>query len=128
LGRLRFEPGAYFYTGSARRAIEARVRRHLRRSKRRRWHIDHLLGTAGVRVDFVLICDGDEVGGECGLHRRALSALGASTPHRGFGSSDCKGGCPAHLGRLKRACSAGEVLGALGLRGKARIFSPREGA
>ena len=43
LGEVSLEPGWYLYVGSARRHLEARLRRHLRPEKRRRWHIDYLL-------------------------------------------------------------------------------------
>ncbi len=40
LGVQEFPAGHYLYTGSARRNLEARIHRHLRREKKLRWHID----------------------------------------------------------------------------------------
>jgi Uri superfamily endonuclease len=92
LGMFALEAGRYVYTGSARRGIEARVARHLRRRKRRHWHIDYLLAAHGVRIVTV--------------HRSALTECAANQsadgtiPVPGFGASDCRAGCGAHLKRL----------------------------
>ena len=48
LGRFEFPAGYYVYTGSAKRGLESRIARHLRRRKRMRWHIDYLLQYADV--------------------------------------------------------------------------------
>jgi Uri superfamily endonuclease len=127
LGRFRFGTGWYFYTGSARRAIEARIQRHLSRDKKPRWHIDWLLAGPNAEVDFVLAARGDAVGGECGLHQRALMAFSAATPAPGLGASDCRGGCPSHLGQLSRAVFPERVVQDLGLGnrpGVAKVIVP----
>jgi Uri superfamily endonuclease len=89
LGTFDFPAGRYVYTGSARRGLEARIERHLRSDKALRWHIDHLLTAPGVRVAAVL----RSTSGECRLNQ--------GTPGRvlvpGFGASDCRLGCGAHL-------------------------------
>jgi len=99
LGTVRFEAGYYVYTGSARRAAGARIRRHLGHRKTRRWHIDYLLEAAGVRVLAVRLWRW-RPGGECERNMR-LVRRGLGTPAvRGFGNGDCRYGCPAHLVRL----------------------------
>ena len=50
LGRFRFPPGVYVYTGSARRNLEARSRRHLSRTKNLHWHSDYLLADPAARI------------------------------------------------------------------------------
>lgn len=99
LGSCVFPAGCYAYVGSALGSggVAARLNRHLRSAKRTHWHIDYLTHTApawGVSAEY-------------GRDRRecawasTLSALpGAGTPVPGFGSSDCRSGCPAHLVRL----------------------------
>lgn len=89
LGELHFPPGRYLYTGSARRNLQARVARHLRRDKTLRWHIDYLLAHPAVTVERV------ETGsiGECAWNR---GSAGEVLQH-GFGASDCRAGCGAHL-------------------------------
>lgn len=89
LGAFRFAAGHYVYTGSARRNLEARIARHLRKEKTLRWHIDYLLAAAGVRVVRVRrsVCD------ECALNQ----ATAGTTPVPGFGASDCRAHCGSHL-------------------------------
>ncbi len=94
LGRRRFSAGWYVYTGSARSGLTQRVRRHLRREKRRHWHIDYLLAVADRVEAFVL--PGSDVT-ECELHQE-LS--GGRCAIRGFGSSDCR--CLSHLAYFPR--------------------------
>jgi len=91
LGKHLFPAGYYIYTGSAKRSIEARVRRHLRRSKRLHWHIDYLLEVAEV-VEVVVYPGATE---ECVLNTLTAQMCGAVPAVRRFGSSDCK--CAAHL-------------------------------
>ena len=42
LGIVRLEPGEYCYIGSAMGGLDQRLRRHLSKEKRIRWHIDRL--------------------------------------------------------------------------------------
>ena len=96
LGIFAFRRGYYVYTGSALSGLERRIAYHLREKSRPRWHVDFLLSAADAHVE-------DHVEwetvrrSECVLNRRFLRVEGASVPARGFGSSDCRSGCPAHL-------------------------------
>lgn len=92
LGSFAFPAGRYIYTGSARRNIEARVARHLRREKTLRWHIDYLLAAPGVRIAGVR----RYVENECAISQATPGA--ALIP--GFGASDCRAGCGSHLNYL----------------------------
>ncbi len=96
LGRVALPAGRYYYCGSARRSLPARVARHLRRRKTKRWHIDYLLAHPAAEVVGVRAWP---AGGECALVAGAMRR-GATAPVRGFGSSDCRRGCPAHLLRV----------------------------
>lgn len=89
LGEFAFPIGHYVYTGSAKRNLEARIARHLRRDKALRWHIDYLLASPGVRIVDVA----RSRRGECAWNR----AVGGEIVCVGFGSSDCKSHCGAHL-------------------------------
>jgi len=84
-----FPPGRYFYTGSARTRLAARIERHLARSKRLHWHIDYLLASPHARVVRVRRSSL----AECELNRARRGRI--LVP--GFGSSDCTAGCGAHL-------------------------------
>ncbi len=93
LGRVRLPAGDYVYTGSARRGLEARIARHLRRDKPRRWHIDWLTTHPEVTVLVVLRSRLPE----CELNRATAGEVVAP----GFGASDCRAGCRAHLKRIQ---------------------------
>jgi Uri superfamily endonuclease len=99
LGEFRLAPGYYVYVGSAHGSggLRARIGRHLRRDKRRHWHIDALTNALPV-IAVRAAAAGPEQ--ECAWVRRLLALPGASAPVKGFGSSDCHSGCPAHLVRL----------------------------
>ena len=102
LGRRAAElpPGLYVYIGSARGpgGLRARVRRHARREKRVRWHVDQLT-TAASSVLAVVYALSDAR--ECVLTPH-LERLGFKHPVLGFGSSDCSSGCASHL--LRASC------------------------
>ncbi len=102
VGRLRrytLAPGRYAYIGSAHGGggLRARISRHLRPIKPQHWHIDAL--TAALPVVSVLLRPGPRPL-ECAWVRRFLTLPGARAPVTGFGSSDCRNGCPAHLVQL----------------------------
>jgi len=89
LGDMRFSRGFYAYVGSAMNGLEGRVARHLRRNKKRRWHVDYLLERACV-YDVVVVTGEERL--EC-VMASALSREILCIRH--FGSSDCK--CAGHL-------------------------------
>jgi len=130
LGPVHFERAWYAYVGSAARARDARVARHLRARRSLRWHADYLFAahpaTQAWLVDTVLTeCEvAEQVG-------RALAPPGAATdgrpdrcpdgcaalpavtarPAAGFGASDC--GCAGHLLSLGRRPSTQVLLAAM---------------
>lgn len=89
LGTLLFPAGSYVYTGSARKNLPARVRRHLTGGRSKRWHVDYLLAEPHVRITAVKM----STSGECTLNRRTRGVV----LFPGFGSSDCRSGCRSHL-------------------------------
>ena len=94
LGVKHIEKGVYAYVGSAQNCLKKRVERHLRRKKRKFWHIDYLLDSEDVRIFKVFVM---EVGKaeECKMSN-IIGNYGISI--KGFGSSDCK--CESHLFRV----------------------------
>lgn len=89
MGRFDFPAGNYIYTGSARRNIVARVRRHLSKNKSLRWHVDYLLAIEDARVLEVNFYEEPE----CRLNQQVSGEV--LIP--GFGSSDCRSKCRSHL-------------------------------
>ncbi len=97
LGRCHFRAGLYVYTGRAARGLRLRVRRHLRSDKQLRWHIDYLLAGAGCRVTRIVLASSDPED-ECPVNQ-ALAPAGMAVA--GFGASDCRSRCGAHLVLLR---------------------------
>lgn len=89
LGAFDLLPGCYIYTGSAKRNLQARVRRHLGEHKRLHWHIDYLLSIPGVRVNGVSYFKT----AECTINRATRGHIVI----RQFGAGDCHAGCGSHL-------------------------------
>ena len=50
LGKKNFEPGIYVYVGSAMNSISKRVKRHMEKFKKLRWHLDYLTTRPEVEV------------------------------------------------------------------------------
>lgn len=98
LGEFLFPAGRYVYTGSARRNLDARVRRHLSRDKKLRWHIDYLLAAEQAEVVGVRLFED----GECAVNRVTEGVVVAP----GFGASDCRSSCGSHL----KYCGRSECL------------------
>lgn len=100
LGRFTFPAGVYIYSGRASRGLKARVSRHANGGEHKHWHIDHLLVHPRVRLERVVLASLDPQM-ECVVNQ----ALGreATCVAPGFGASDCKNGCPAHLWLCQRA-------------------------
>lgn len=94
LGEQTLSPGLYGYVGSALGpgGLQARVGRHLRADKPRRWHIDWLTAQAPGRA--VWLRTGRERL-ECAWSAALLTLPGAVIAWPGFGASDCA--CAAHL-------------------------------
>lgn len=105
LGIHRFHRGRYAYVGSARSGLEARVARHLERHKPLRWHIDYLTTAPWVEVRDVVMLDAPPFG-ECELNRRVIAHAGGEATVPGFGATDCREDCPAHLVRAGDDLSA----------------------
>ncbi|MFH1603753.1 MAG: GIY-YIG nuclease family protein [Pseudomonadota bacterium] len=89
LGHFLFPAGRYVYTGSAKRNLEARIARHLRKQKALRWHIDWLLSAPGVGI--AAVKRSGKV--ECALNQEIVG----TDVVPGFGASDCRKGCGSHL-------------------------------
>jgi Uri superfamily endonuclease len=99
LGLVTLPSGYYVYLGSAHGpgGLRARISRHLRPEKPLHWHIDYLTALAPVLNVWQSV---NNAHGECIWTQRLLALPGATCPAPGFGSSDCREGCPSHLVRL----------------------------
>lgn len=93
-GEFRFPAGRYIYTGSAKRNLESRIRRHLSEHKKLYWHIDYLIADPDVKVVRVRL----SATKECSLNQRTAGKITVAD----FGAGDCKSGCGGHLKYLGR--------------------------
>ena len=104
LGTFTFSAGDYIYLGSARGpgGLWARLGRHLRGDGKPHWHIDGLREMASVRgFGYWVHGRRDTIyrvsTTECTWSQSLSSIPKASIPVPGFGASDCRSGCAAHL-------------------------------
>lgn len=97
LGEHYFPAGWYLYTGSARRHLSRRVERHWRVKATRRWHVDYLSTALDSEPVGAVVVPATAGLTECMLNRTVGTLVGNQAPIPGFGASDCRAGCPAHL-------------------------------
>ncbi len=91
LGSFSFPPGYYAYVGSALSGLKARLMRHLRVKKPKKWHIDYLREKAEVIGYFEIY---SEKKLECSINS-IVAEISESQPVKKFGSTDCS--CYSHL-------------------------------
>ncbi len=104
VGSLRtvsFPCGRYAYVGSASKGVAGRIARHKRLAEQKtgklHWHIDYLLIHPNtVWAGEIMLEDGNE----CAVSKQIAAMKGVTAPVPGFGSTDCRAGCEAHLYRL----------------------------
>ena len=99
LGKINFKKGYYLYVGSGQNSLETRIARHLKKRKKKFWHIDYLLAERRVRVKEVWIAENRRV--ECLTARKTLERPNPPLIAKKFGSSDCR--CPTHLFYLNQS-------------------------
>jgi len=95
LGEVAFKEGLYAYVGSAQNNLEKRVSRHLKKEKRKFWHVDYLLSDDAAKVIAVFYKQADKTE-ECVI-AKTIGARGEAVT--GFGASDCS--CVSHLFRVR---------------------------
>jgi len=117
-----FPKGWYTYQGSAQRGLEQRVARHFKREKPSRWHVDGVTTHPMVRPIGAVALGG--VWSECKATMEMGGRWGLVAPVRGFGASDCRHGCPAHLFQSDQPITLEELSVSLG--GEGALILPSE--
>ncbi len=122
-GRVTLAAGLYAYLGSAHGpgGLRARVGRHLRTGKPLHWHVDYL--TAALPIVHIIASESSKWS-ECTWARKLIDLTGASVPVLGFGSSDCRARCPAHLVRLPDGLKPAELEEILAVEQRSAAILP----
>lgn len=100
-GLFTFDPGVYAYVGSAfgPGGLNARVARHRKKRKTKRWHVDYLREKMELMAIWGSISPNKR---ECEW-ADLLREMGGLSPFKGLGSSDCQ--CVSHLFYFKSSPS-----------------------
>jgi sugar fermentation stimulation protein A len=91
LGERAFKKGYYVYVGSAMKGLANRIKRHMKKNKKRHWHLDYIVPYSMKVVRFHRIRRQERV--EESLAHRLLEICDDHVP--GFGASDT--GAISHL-------------------------------
>jgi len=100
----KLRKGFYLYVGSGMKGLENRVLRHLRKRKRKFWHIDYLTSDKDCKPIFVILRLESEKK-ECKYARKFIEFANGI---KGFGCSDCN--CYSHLFYFRELNSCMEAV------------------
>mgnify|MGYP000149625452 CR=1 FL=1 len=110
LGSVKIRRGYYLYTGSAlgRGAVslEGRLKRHARRSKKARWHVDYLTSNSACEIA-AAVCLSSRRRLECSISRTLGEKFDAKPVLRHIGATDCR--CDGHL-LLVRSLNPNQIV------------------
>ena len=103
LGLQYIGRGYYAYVGSAQgrppQNLKGRLKRHVSREKKARWHIDYLTLNRKVIPVKAVIVFSENMEHELS---KMLESTGGEPVIKGFGATDCKAGCYSHLYKIRR--------------------------
>ncbi|MFX1560170.1 MAG: DUF123 domain-containing protein [Promethearchaeota archaeon] len=109
---IEFESGIWVYVGSAMgtgsTSLENRLERHFRKNKTIHWHIDYLLDEDSEIEKAIWAQTTSHL--ECDLAKSLTSYDAFKIGPKGFGSSDCKSGCVAHIFKYQNGKEVDSVL------------------
>jgi len=94
LGSFLFPRGYYAYSGSAMGGIYQRIKRHLKREKKLRWHINYFLEFGKIGEVIIFEC---KTKIECMVNQRVASLFNGKVVAPWFGAGDCRENCKSHL-------------------------------
>jgi Uri superfamily endonuclease len=115
--RVYMEESVYLYVGSAKRGLNQRLARHMKKRKNRFWHIDYITCRRDTAVRAVFLAPYPE----CET-LSVVSRLGAVFGRR-LGSSDCK--CQSHFVKLNQV-SLDDVRSSMAQEGFVEFFCTRD--
>ncbi len=101
LGLQYISKGYYAYVGSAQgkppQNLKGRLRRHVSKEKKAKWHIDYLTLRKGVTPVKAIIVFAENIEHDLS---KILEKTGQKPTIKGFGATDCKAGCHSHLYKI----------------------------
>jgi sugar fermentation stimulation protein A len=86
LGVKFFPKGYYLYIGSGKKYLTERLKRHLKMTKSKYWHIDYLLSKRDVNISDIFVSEKTENQ----LVKKAQNSKGVKPHLDKFGASDSK--------------------------------------
>lgn len=104
LGVKFFPKGYYMYIGSGRKYLMDRLKRHLRMTKTKYWHIDYLLSKRDVNISDIFVSEKKENQ----LVKKAEKTKGVEPHLNKFGASDTKN--ITHLFYIKSRSSLKKLM------------------
>jgi sugar fermentation stimulation protein A len=93
---LIFEPGYYYYSGSAQKNLSQRINRHLKKEKTIYWHIDYLTTIPTNEIKSIFILKDVAKNFECNFIFILLNEFNLKIAVNNFGNGDCHS-CKSHL-------------------------------
>lgn len=99
LGAVVLPAGEYIYLGSAHGpgGLRARLSHHRYGGRSEHWHVDYLRAVSEPTGCFYTPYNQNSPQMECRWSKELAQLPGAVIPQKGFGASDCRSGCAAHL-------------------------------
>ncbi len=103
LGYMVFRKGCYAYVGSAMGGLSKRIKVHINKNRKPRWHIDYLLKEAHLSKIILLITDNKIEDRVACLFEKNFEKIDK------FGASDSKV-CDSHLFFVQKENAVGAIL------------------
>jgi Uri superfamily endonuclease len=117
-GRVFFRKGYYVYSGSAKKNLIPRVKRHIRKEKKLKWHIDYFSVSEKVITKKIFLFAHRS---ECEINR-FFKLSGGKIVIEKFGASDCKNKCKSHFLYFEKMPKLKTVIEFGGIDGKLLIL------
>ena len=103
MGYVTFKKGCYAYVGSAMGGLSKRIKVHINKNRKPRWHIDYLLKEAFLSKIVIIITDKKIEDWVACLFEKRFEKIGK------FGASDSKV-CDSHLFFVQKENAVGAIL------------------
>lgn len=121
-GEILLRHGYYVYSGSGKKNLIPRIKRHIRKNKKLKWHIDYFSVLENVKPKKIFLFDNKN---ECEINKLFKDSGGEVVVDK-FGASDCKNKCKTHFLYFKKIPKLDMVINFGGIDGKLLILQNSE--